>query len=118
MNTRKEIQILEERLRAAELAPDAETFEELLADNAVLVDQRGDAAMSKSKVVEAHRPGKGPKFTEVTMRDVKIVDHGNAAVVTCTGHFTGPQFTGTLRFMRVWHRKEGRWQIVAGSIHP
>ena len=109
MNTRKEIQILEERLREAELAPDPETFEELLADNAVLVDQSGNAAMAKSKVVEAHRPGKGPKFTEVTMSDLKIVDHGSAAVVTCTGHFTGPQFA--------WHRKDGRWQIVAGSIH-
>jgi hypothetical protein len=47
---------------------------------------------------------------------MKIVDHGNAAVVTCTGHFKGPQFTGTLKFMRVWLKKEGRWQIVAGSI--
>ena len=38
---RKEIAVLEERLRQAELGPDAETFEDLLADNAVLVDQTG-----------------------------------------------------------------------------
>ena len=118
MNVRKEIQILEERLRQAELGPDAETFEELLADHVILVDQGGKPAMAKLKVVEAHRAGKGPKFTEVTTSDMKIVEHGrNTAVVTCTGHFKGPQFTGALKFMRVWVKTNGRWQIVAGSIH-
>jgi hypothetical protein len=118
MGTRSEIQVLEERLRQAELGPDAETFEELLADNAVLVDQSGHAALAKLKVVEAHRAGKGPKFTAVDISDLQIVDHGSVAVVSCKGTFKGPQFSGTLKFMRVWQRKNGRWQIVAGSIHP
>jgi len=52
-------------------------------------------------VVEAYRAGNGPKFT-----------------AACTGNFNGPQFSGALKFMRVWQRKNGRWQIVAGSIHP
>ena len=117
MGTRSEIQVLEERLRQAELGPDPETFEELLADNAVLVDQSGQAAMAKLKVVEAHRAGKGPKFTAVEISDLQIVDHGSVAVVSCKGTFTGPQFSGMLKFMRVWQRKNGRWQIVAGSIH-
>jgi len=55
----------------------------------------------QAQVVEAHRPGKGPKST---------------AVVTCTGRFSGPQFTGALKFMRVWLKQDGRWQIVAGSV--
>ena len=85
MSTRKEIQVLEERLREAELGPDAETFEELLANQVVLVDQSGKPSMAKLKVVEAHRAGKGPKFTDVTVSDLKIVEHGsNCAVVTCT----------------------------------
>jgi ketosteroid isomerase-like protein len=115
---RDEIAALEERLRQAELGPDPQVFEELLADDAVLVDQTGSSALAKRKVVEAHRPGKGPKFTDVEIRDLKIVEHGHAAVVTCTGHFKGPQFTGSLRFMRVWLKRGERWQIVAGSIHP
>src|SRR5437763_9093400 len=115
MSTHDEIRALEERLRRAELGPDPQVFEELLADDAVLVDQ-GDATRAKRKVVEAHRPGKGPKFTAVEASDLQIIDHGNAAVVTCTGRFTGPQFTGLLKFMRVWLKKDGRWQIVAGSI--
>jgi hypothetical protein len=113
----KDIEVLEERLRQAELGPDPETFEDLLADNAVLVDQGGAATLAKRKVVEAHRAGKGPKFTAVEVSDLRIVDHGTLAVVTCTTAFTGPQWSGTLKFMRVWQRKNGRWQIVAGSIH-
>ena len=114
---RDEIALLEDRLRAAELGPDPAVFEELLADEAVLVDQSGKSTLAKRQVVEAHRPGKGPKFTAVEMTDLQIVDHGSAAVVTCTGHFKGPQWSGTLKFMRVWLKKDGRWRIVAGSIH-
>jgi len=116
MSTADEIRALEERLRQAELGPDPAVFEELLDDDAVLVDQEGRAARAKRKVVEAHRPGKGPKFTAVEMSDVQITAHENAAVVTCIGRFTGPQFTGALRLMRVWLKKDGRWRIVAGSV--
>jgi uncharacterized protein (TIGR02246 family) len=116
MTTVEEIRALEERLREAELGPDPAVFEELLDDDAVLVDQKGRAARAKRKVVEAHRPGKGAKFTAVEMSEESITVHENAAVVTCTGRFTGPQFTGALRFMRVWLKKDGRWRIVAGSI--
>ena len=115
--TKKEIALLEERLRQAELGPDPETFEDLLAPNVVLVDQSGTPALAKQKVVEAHRAGKGPKFTRVEMSDVQVTEHGSVAIVTCTGAFEGPQWSGTLKFMRVWLRKNGRWQVVAGSIH-
>jgi uncharacterized protein (TIGR02246 family) len=111
-----EIAALEERLRLAELGPDPKFFEEALADDAVLVTQDGQPSLAKSKVVEAHQPGKGPKFTRVEMRDMKILDHGTAAVVTCQGTYEGPQSSATLKFMRVWLRKNNRWQIVAGSI--
>lgn len=50
-----------------------------------------DGEPAKAKVVAAHRPGAGPKFTKVEMSDFKIVDHGDAAVVTCKGSYEGPQ---------------------------
>ena len=111
-----EIAELEERLRLAELAPDPAVFEELLDDNVVLIGEEGRPFFAKQKVVDAHRPGKGPKFTRVDITDVQIVDHGVAAVVTCTGTFEGPQGTFTLKFLRVWARKDGQWRIVAGSV--
>jgi Domain of unknown function (DUF4440) len=111
VNSVEEIKELEDRLRQAELGPDPEFFAQVLADDAVLDGQR-----AKSQVIEAHRPGKGPKFTQVEMSDFQFVDHGTAVVVTCSGTYAGPQWSGTLKFMRVWFKKDGRWQIIAGSI--
>jgi Domain of unknown function (DUF4440) len=84
-----EIAALEKRLRLAELGPDPRFFEEALADDAVIVSQEG-AFFAKSKVVEAHRPGKGLKFTRVEMSDMRIVAHGTAAVVMCKGTYEVP----------------------------
>ena len=111
-----EITAMEERLRQAELGPDPQFFEEALADNAVLVSQDGQAGFAKAKVVEAHRPGKGPKFTRVEVNESQIVDHGNAAVVTSRWTYENLQGRFTLKFMRVWIKKYDRWQIIAGSI--
>jgi ketosteroid isomerase-like protein len=107
---------LEERLRLAELGPDPSVFEELLADDAILVAQDGKPSFAKPQVVAAHQPGAGPKFTRVEVSDLKIVDHGTVAVATCATSYEGPQFTGVLKLMRVWMKKNDRWQIIAGSI--
>ena len=117
MNTiQSEIAALEERLRLAELGPDPKFFEEALADEAVLVSEQGQPFLAKSKVVEAHQPGKAPKFTRVEMSDLNIVAHGSAAVVTCRGIYETPESTITLKFMRVWLKQGDRWQIIAGAV--
>lgn len=113
MSTRDEILALEEQLRQAELGPDPTFFETHLADDVLLDGQR-----LKAKVVAAHQPGSEPKFTQVTMRDLAVVDHGQAAVVTCVGSYERPGQTVTLRFMRVWLKKGDRWQIIAGTTAP
>jgi hypothetical protein len=101
------------RPAAGELDPDPDFFERHVADDAVI-----DGQQLKRRIVEAHRPGAMPKFTTVEMSDVRIVDHGSAAVVTCTGRYEGPQRSARLKFMRVWLKRGGRWQIVAGSTAP
>ena len=95
---------LEERLRLAELGPDPKFLDEVLDENVVLTSDDGQP-VSKSKVVDAHRPGKTPKFTRVEMSDMKIIDHGTAAVVTCRGTYEAPQSSVTLKFLRVWVKK-------------
>jgi hypothetical protein len=111
-----EIAALEERLRLAELGPDPKFFEDVLADETVIVAQDGQVSLGKSRVVDAHQPGKRQKFTRVEMSDMKILDHGTAAVVTCRGVFEGPGISVTLKFMRVWLKKNDRWQIIAASV--
>ncbi len=110
MSTPQEIAALEEQLRQAELGPDPGFFERILADDAIL-----DGRRLKSRVVEAHRPGSAAKFTRVEMTDMQIIDYGDAAVVTCKGTYEGPHGTFTLSFMRVWLKRGGRWQIIAGT---
>jgi hypothetical protein len=112
----EEILALEEQLRQAELGPDPAFFESALADDAVMVSDGGEPSFAKSQVVQAHQPGKGPKFTRVEMTDMKVIEHGIAAVVTCKGVYEAPNGTVTLKFLRVWLKKNNRWQIVAGSI--
>jgi hypothetical protein len=113
-DTRSEIVSLEERLRLAELGPDPKFFEEVLADGVVLL-QDGQT-FPKAKVVQAHQPGAGPKFTRVEMSDMNIIDHDVAAVVTCRGTFEGPSSTTTLKFTRVWLKTRDRWQIIAAAV--
>jgi uncharacterized protein (TIGR02246 family) len=118
MSTVNEIKKLEDGLVQAELAPDAEWFEKHLADDAIMVHD-GNAAKAKKQVVEAHRGGKGPKFTDVSMTNMEIIDHGNAAVVTCEGAYSHPDGVHKLKFMRIWAKKKNHgWQIIAGSIAP
>jgi hypothetical protein len=111
VSDREEILALEEALRQAELGPDAAFFERVLADDAVL-----DGELAKAKVVAAHRPGGPAKFTRVEMSDFQLVEHGSAVVVTCNGSYEGPAGSHALKFMRVWLKKAGRWQIIAGSV--
>ena len=106
---------LEERLRLAELGPDPKFFDEVLDDNVALISENRQS-VGKSKVVDAHRPGKAQKFTRVERSDMIIIGHGTAAVVTCRGTYEGPQSSVTLKFMRVWVKKNNQWKIMAGSI--
>ena len=89
----------------------------MLADDAVF-EPNGDPSFAKTDVVQAHRPGKGPKFARVEMTDLTIVEHGaSAAVVTCKGTYEAPGGAFTLKFMGLWLRKSNRWQVVAASIN-
>lgn len=112
---RQEIEQLEEGLRQAELGPDPSWFEKHVDDRMLFVSD-GKANAPKQQIVQAHTPGKGPKFTRVDMKDMNIIEQDNAAVVTCEGTFEGPQGTQTLKFMRVWVKKTEGWKIVAGAI--
>lgn len=116
MSVRSEIEALEEQLRLAELAPDPDFFEKVIDDKMTMLSETGEPVMPKAKIVEAHRPGKGPKFTRVEMSAMTIIEHENAAVVTCKGEFEGPMGVVNLKFMRIWLRTPGGWKIVAGSI--
>jgi hypothetical protein len=113
-DARSEVALMEERLRLAELGPDPKFFEDVLADQVVLM-QDGQT-FPKAKVVQAHQPGAGPKFSRVEMSDMNIIDYGVAAVVTCRGTYEGAGTSVTLKFTRVWLNVGGRWQIIVAAV--
>jgi len=119
MSLRQEIEEMEEKLRQAELGPDPHFFEEALADDVILIASDGDIFI-KEQVVEAHRPDSevGQKFTRVEMSEMEILDHGDAAVVTCKGRYEGPKASFSLRFVRTWLKKNSRWQVISAFVFP
>ena len=113
---REEVAAYEERLRLAVLAPDPSGFVELVAESVVLIEPNGTTTFGRAKFAEAHNSGKGQVFSTVQMSNMRIVDHGDTGVVTCKGTYVTEGRTMTLKFMRVWVKKHGRWHIVAGSV--
>lgn len=112
---KNEIQALEDLLVQAELGPDPGFFQTYLDAQAIMVNE-GNAAMMKDKVVAAHQPGAGPKFTRVEMFDMQIIDHGTAAVVVCNGEYEMPGKIHKLKFTRTWVKKPEGWRIVSGTV--
>ena len=117
MSVQSEISALEERLRIAELGPDPSVFSELLDDQMVILDDSGNPVLAKAMVVAAHHPGRGPKFRDVRIEDLRITDHATTATVTCRGTYKTADATFILKFLRVWVKKAEGWRIVAGAIH-
>lgn len=58
------------------------------------------------------------EVTSVEMSDFETEDHGNAVIVLCKGKYVGPQWSGALKFMRIWLKKDGRWKIIAATTSP
>jgi len=112
----QEIRALEKQLIEAELGPDPAFFETHLAEDVIVLTGDGKTAFAKRQIVEAHRPGQGPKFVRVEMNEMKIIPHECAAVVTCVGTYATADTSFALQFMRVWVRKATGWQIVAGTV--
>ena len=110
MTSIEEVKELENKMVESELGPDANFFETYIADNALL-----DGQFLKQKVVDAHQPGKGSKFTSVEMSNFQFYDHGSTVVVTCTGKYISAAWSGTLNFVRVWHKQNNSWKIIAGT---
>ncbi len=65
-----------------------------------------------------------PDFELESLRheDVRVRVFGEAAVATgltvVKGRYKGQDAGGRFRYLRVWIRREGRWQAVAGQSTP
>lgn len=110
-----EITELEEQLRQADLNPDSDVFANLLDDRFVMMVD-GKICSPKQHIVEMHKPVNAQKFESIKIEEMKIVEQGDTAIVTCVGHFEGEKGNFSMNFMRVWLKKAEGWKIIAGAM--
>ncbi len=117
-NTEQEILACEERITEADASHESDTshiLDELLADDVLLVGPNGQH-FTKKFILDAHRPPKKQPFEKVQVTEMLIKDLGDFALVNCRGEFTLQEQAFSLRFTRVWHRANGRWRVVSGTV--
>ena len=108
----------EERLRQAQLTSNVAELSELISDELQFIFFDGSIA-TKDMDLDAHRKGLF-KFQTIEFSEQNIRIFDNTAVVTVKSKvvltINGRPEEGTLRYIRTWHFKENRWQIIAGSV--
>jgi len=115
MSAEQEILALEATWRVAPLAGDLKTVGRVTAEDWVGVGPAGEV-MSKAELLEMlSHPA---PFESAAYDDVRVWVYGQTAVVT--SHFCGkgPDITFEQRFMRVYAKRDGRWQCVATQVVP
>lgn len=117
LDSKAEIEDCEDQLRRAMLTSDVAALEQLLAPEAVFIDQVG-ARVSREQDLAIHRSGLLALDTfAVRERDVRLI--GDSAIVWLTvelgGRYSAQPFGGVFAYTRVWHRSSGRWRIEAAQ---
>jgi uncharacterized protein (TIGR02246 family) len=116
----KEVRQLEEQLRAAAVKGDAAAFERLLADDYTSTSMNG-LTRSKGEVIADLKSG-AQKTESVSLENVKVRVYGDAAVLTADrttkSRLRGQDNSGRQREIRMFVKRDGRWQAVAMQTTP
>ena len=98
----------------------AERLDALLHDD-LLFNTPDGATATKAMDLDNYRSGNIHLHTVAPSdRTVRVI--GDTAVVAVTvelqGNYLGQALDGKFRYIRVWKRVEGGWQVIAGSVVP
>lgn len=106
-----------EAFERAQIAGDRVELERLLAPDYVLHSSDGGAE-SRGQLIEFWTAeGFDPQPVAVREPVAQVWADGAAldGLVTLAGTNGGQPFSVTIRFVDVWRRREGRWQVVLGQ---
>lgn len=112
-----ELREIENQLVAAWVAGDPSVHERVLAEEWSVIDAQGRIRNKAEVLEEMFRPGE----REISGRidEVNVRPYGDWAIVTgkthVAGRYEGNELKVTLRFMDVFRRTEGNWQVVASQ---
>jgi len=114
-NVEQEIRQIEEQLRMAAIKNDAAGLERILADDYTNINASG-LVRTKAEVIADVKSG-AAKTTSLELSDIKVRVYGDSAILTCNGtaksQLRGQDTSGQFRRIRVFAKKQGRWQAVA-----
>jgi ketosteroid isomerase-like protein len=113
----KELRDIEDQLVAAWVAGDRSVHERVLSDDWSVIDAHGRIRNKAEVLEEMFRPDERQLTGRID--EVKVRPYGDWAVVTgkthVSGRYEGNDIKVTLRFMDVFRRTEGAWQVVASQ---
>lgn len=113
----EELREIENQLVAAWVAGDPSVHQRVLSEDWSVIDAQGRIRNKVEVLEEMFRPGE----REISGRidEVNVRPYGDWAVVTgkthVAGRYEGNEIRVTLRFMDVFRRTEGNWQVVASQ---
>lgn len=113
----KELRDIEDQLVAAWVAGDRSVHERVLSDDWSVIDAHGRIRNKAEVLEEMFRPDERQLTGRID--EVNVRPYGDWAVVTgkthVAGRYEGNDIKVTLRFMDVFRRTEGVWQVVASQ---
>jgi len=118
VQTAQEIRLLESRLREAALAGATAVLNDLLADDYTNTDAYG-MVRYKAQVIADIESG-NTSVEAIGLDDISVRLYGDAAVLTAKrtvrGRAARRDSTGQFRQIRVYAKRQGRWQAVMLQI--
>ena len=115
-DTKREVELLEEHWRAAQLAGDAATMDKMLSDDYIGISMSGQVT-TKAQQLDRVRTRK-VSLNKLELSDMKVKLIGAIAIVTAEADVEGTTesgpVTGTYRYTRVYQRlSTGGWKITS-----
>jgi hypothetical protein len=118
VQTEEEIRLLESRLREAALAGATAVLNDLLGDDYTNTDAYG-MVRHKAQVIADIESGNS-SFEAIDLDDISVRLYGDAAVLTAKrtvrGRAARRDPSGQFRQIRVYAKRQGRWQAVMLQI--
>ncbi len=118
VQTEQEIRLLESRLREAALTGATAVLDDLLADDYTNTDAYG-LVRHKAQVIADVASGNSA-FEVIDLDDINVSLYGDAAVLTAKrtvrGRSANRDPSGQFRQIRVYAKRQGRWQAVMLQI--
>ena len=107
----KEIMDVEQAWRDADLKHDVNALEHLLRLDFMQVDPDGMVWTKR----ELPPPPKNAPKTKPALNAFKIKMYGDVAVVTGGETYSGPPVSAS-RFIRIWVKSDGKWQLSVNQV--